>query len=62
MAVRVAYALCLAAVIFAMVLVAITVRQKSVVVEEEISYEFDLENQFCAFAIVRTGFKRRQSS
>jgi len=46
MAARVAYVLCLAAVIFAMILIAITVRQKNVVVEEEISFEFDLESDF----------------
>jgi len=46
MAARVAYVLCLTAVIFAMILVAITVRQKNVVVEEEISFEFDLESDF----------------
>jgi len=40
----VAYVLCLAAIIFATILVAITVRQKNVEVEEEISFEFDLES------------------
>jgi len=44
MAARVAYVLCLAAIIFATILVAITVRQKNVEVEEEISFEFDLES------------------
>jgi len=44
MAARVAYVLCLAAIIFAMILVAITVRQKNVEGEEEISFEFDLES------------------
>jgi len=44
MAARVAYVLCLAAIIFAMILVAITVREKNVEVEEEISFEFDLES------------------
>jgi len=45
MAARVAYVLCLAALIFGMVLVVITLRQKTVV-EEEISFEFDLESDF----------------
>merc|ERR1712106_451642 len=45
MAARVAYVLCLAALIFGMVLVVITLRQKTVV-EEEISIEFDLESDF----------------
>ena len=45
MAARVVYILCLAAVIMATMLVVVMVRQREVV-EEEISFEFDLESDF----------------